>query len=294
MNTFLRLRISGVVWLASAAMAAIASGAEVTEVHCEFIDNVIYLPVKINGAGPFFMTLDTGTNPSAIDRAKAKELGLKIDDSELRGKGFGDNAAVTQRTLIERLDVTGVAATHVEFDALDLSAAAAHSAKPIIGLLGYSFLRGRSFEIDYPHKKLRFYEKSAPHAGTALPMVLDANVPTIEIAVNGKKLRAVIDTGGSYKLLLTPEGAKKLGLEKEMESAKPVGGGGYAGAQEVRLGAVPKLEVGAFSFDRMETVFTSFGKESPFKIAQAGLGIFFLEDYTIALDYRNKTITLRK
>jgi hypothetical protein len=104
----------------------------------------------------------------------------------------------------------------------------------------------------------------------------------------------VVDTGGSYKLLLTPEGVKKLGLEKAMQSAKPMGGGGYAGAQDVRLGEVPNLKVGAFLYRSMDTVFTSFGKESPFKIAQAGIGTFFLQDYTVTLDYEKKTLTLRK
>jgi predicted aspartyl protease len=289
---FLSPLVSVAIYLTSAVLTMSANAAEVREVQCEFIDNVIYLPVRINGQGPFFMTLDTGTNPSAIDVAKAKQLGLELKAGRSPGRGFGDNAVVTQTTVAERLDVAGVEAANVEFDALDLSAAAAHSAKPIVGLLGYSFLKGRIFEIDYPHQKLRFNPVSEP-AGKVLPMILDANVPTIEIAVSGKKVQAVIDTGGSYNLLLTPEAVKKLGVEKEVEAAKPVGGGGYAGEQQVRLGSVPTLAVGPFSSGGTDTVFAAFGKQSPFTIAEAGLGTFFLRDFAITFDYRNKTIALR-
>jgi len=49
-----------------------------------------------------------------------------------------------------------------------------------------------------------------------------------------------------------------------------------------------------FAVDEIETVFASFGKESPFKIAGASLGIFYLKDFVLTLDYRAKTLTLRK
>jgi hypothetical protein len=60
----------------------------------------------------------------------------------------------------------------------------------------------------------------------------------------------------------------------------------------VRVGAVPKLAIGLISIGTTETVFASFGKESPFKIAEAGLGTFFLQDFAIGFDYRTKTLTL--
>ena len=46
------------------------------EVPFEFEHNQIILQVKIGGKGPFNMLLDTNTDPSAIDAATARELGL--------------------------------------------------------------------------------------------------------------------------------------------------------------------------------------------------------------------------
>ncbi|HZI47853.1 MAG TPA: hypothetical protein VFD75_08635 [Pyrinomonadaceae bacterium] len=36
------------------------------------------MQVKVDGNGPFNMTLDTGTDPSAVDVPAAEEWGLKL------------------------------------------------------------------------------------------------------------------------------------------------------------------------------------------------------------------------
>ncbi|MBV9009122.1 MAG: aspartyl protease family protein [Verrucomicrobia bacterium] len=217
-----------------------------TDVACEFVDNVVYLPVTINGHGGLFMTLDTGTNPSAIDVAKAKMLGLPLSAPAGDAKGFGTGTVTTQRTTVDRLNVSGIEARQVEFDALDLSAKTAAAAKPIIGLVGYSFLGDRTIQIDYPHKRLRVYAQppAAPPNAMVLPLELDHGVPVIDVELAGQKSHALVDTGGSYKLLVTPFEAKKLGLEKELIAAKPIGGSGYSGEQQVRLGTASRLTVG--------------------------------------------------
>jgi hypothetical protein len=58
-----------------------ASGQQqVVEIPFDFVRNEIILQVKVDGKGPFNMMLDTGTDPSAVDLATAKELGLELSD----------------------------------------------------------------------------------------------------------------------------------------------------------------------------------------------------------------------
>ncbi|HYT48876.1 MAG TPA: aspartyl protease family protein, partial [Pyrinomonadaceae bacterium] len=47
------------------------------EVPFEFLHNQIVVQVKVNGKGPYNMLFDTDTDPSAIDLAVARELGLQ-------------------------------------------------------------------------------------------------------------------------------------------------------------------------------------------------------------------------
>jgi hypothetical protein len=51
---------------------------QVIEFPFEFHKNEIILQVSVNGKDPFNMMLDTGTDPSGVDLATAKELGLKL------------------------------------------------------------------------------------------------------------------------------------------------------------------------------------------------------------------------
>src|SRR5262249_21090395 len=56
-----------------------ASGtSKAIEVPFEFYRNQIIVHAAVNGQGPYNMLLDTGTDPSAIDLATARAIGLKL------------------------------------------------------------------------------------------------------------------------------------------------------------------------------------------------------------------------
>src|SRR5262245_26110668 len=77
---------------------------QVVEVPFDFYRNEIIIKVKVNGKGSFNMMLDTGTDPSAIDIATARELGLKLDPvgGKATGGGSGVNLAYgTKLPLVE-------------------------------------------------------------------------------------------------------------------------------------------------------------------------------------------------
>src|SRR6266852_2201427 len=59
------------------------------EVPFEFLRNQIVVQVKIAGKGPFNMLFDTDTDPSAIDLATARELGLQVGSKGYQGSGGG-------------------------------------------------------------------------------------------------------------------------------------------------------------------------------------------------------------
>jgi hypothetical protein len=57
------------------------------EVPFEFVRNQILVPVRIRGYGPYFCTVDTGANPSAIDARLANELGLPVREEAAPAEG---------------------------------------------------------------------------------------------------------------------------------------------------------------------------------------------------------------
>src|SRR5713101_4032388 len=48
--------------------------------------NLIFLPVRVNGSRPLCFVLDSGSGTGMIDKARAKELGLKLAEG---GQGIG-------------------------------------------------------------------------------------------------------------------------------------------------------------------------------------------------------------
>src|SRR5262245_64802263 len=50
--------------------------------------NLVFLPVTINGSGPFTFLLDSGANACVIDRARAQALGIPFQET-VQGTGAG-------------------------------------------------------------------------------------------------------------------------------------------------------------------------------------------------------------
>src|SRR5882672_12747756 len=127
------------------------------EVPFEFVANQIIVQVKVAGKGPYSMLLDTNTDPSAIDLATARELGLRLDARSFPASGGGADANLVQLTRLSTVELGTVIAKDVSAGAIDLKKLAAKLERPIHGVLGYSFLKDRIIQIDYPALKIRFY-----------------------------------------------------------------------------------------------------------------------------------------
>ncbi len=105
------------------------------EVPFEFVANQVIVEVKIAGKGPYYMLVDTDTDPSAIDLATAKELGLRLDSRSFPASGGGTGANVVQLTRLPTVEIGTVIAKDVAAGAIDLSKLSARLGKPIQGVL---------------------------------------------------------------------------------------------------------------------------------------------------------------
>lgn len=251
-----------------------------------FHDGMTYVQVSINGATPRWMGLDDGTSPSVLDLDYAKSLDLPLKPGAGSGTGFG-----TQKVLFftTKADIAagGSNRSHADFSAARLSGMIGPDGQQLAGVLGYSFLKDRILVIDYPRREIRFAASS--RACTCdIPFRFDNDIPSIPVTVGGRRMTALIDSGGAYELLITPAGARSSGLQAWLDQATPHTGYGYAGAQSVLIGQAPDLTVGEFVVAMPQTVYSTFGT-APLK-SQAALGVHFLEHYKVTLNYRAHTV----
>jgi predicted aspartyl protease len=276
---------------------------QVVEVPFDFYRNEIIVQVKVNGKGPFNMMLDTGTDPSAIDLAAAKELGLKLDPVGREGVGSGSGVNLAYETRLSAVEMGSLTAKDIEAVAIDLSKMSARLGKPIHGILGHSLLNNRIVQIDYPKRVIRFYSKSpfakAPMESnsakrTVLHFRYADNVLIDDVFVNDKKVVANLDTGSDGTFKLTSAAVSYLGLEAEVDKAQASTSVGYNGVSENREGKIGNVTVGGIAVDAPTVIFLGKGRGLEKRAWGINIGNVFLKDFVVTIDYRSKLITFER
>jgi len=276
---------------------------QVVEIPFDFYRNEIILQVKIAGKGPFNMMLDTGTDPSAIDVATAKEIGLKLEPLGKTGTGGGTDVNLTYYTKMPLVEAGDFTVKNVETLALNLSKMSERLGRPVHGVLGHSVLNGRIVQIDYPKRVVRFYSqplftKTANQSNTSKRTVMSFrysdNVLLDDVFVNGKKVIANLDTGSNGGFNLTPAAVSYLRLEDEVNHARVSSDVGYNGASENREGKVSNVTVGGISIDAPPVIYFAKGSGRDKKLWGINIGNAFLKDFVVTIDYRNKLVALER
>jgi predicted aspartyl protease len=276
--------------------------AQVMEIPFTFEGNEIIVQVKINGK-VYDMLLDTGTDAAAIELTTAKELGLKMSNASLTATGGGTDNPPVYLTILPQVELSALVAKNLSAAAIDLSRLSRRIGRPIYGVLGYSLLKDRIVQVDYPKQVIRFYtaspfpsrDKSNERSRVALPFRLVGRVPVIDdVYVNDKKVTAVIDTGSSQTFSLTPAAIQRLKLDEEVKSATPDSSVGYMGRATVKKGKIRNIRIGTISLDWPAVTFFMKGMGYDDRPFEVNIGNIFMKDFIITFDYRNKHMVIEK
>lgn len=201
---FLVLLVIAVARPAQTAAIDLAGGKPAT-IPFTLIDNRIFVPVTINGRGPFQFIFDTG-GANILDPAVAKELGLKLDpDGEAWGAGA--NRQQAWRTDVSSADLFGVTIRDHEFRVVSLEAIRkAIGFRRLDGLVGRELFERFVVEIDYAGQTLTFSEPKTwtPPRTLGKPSTLGfyEDIPTLPAVVDGLQGNFIIDTGDRSSLTL--------------------------------------------------------------------------------------------
>ena len=167
--------------------------------------------------------------------------------------------------------------------------------RPVFGMLGADFFKGRVVQFDFTRKVVRFLPQSPGDASKdkktlpatariVLPMAFYAEYTTLpiaeEITFDGKKIRAVIDTGTAAVVAVSPSATKKLGLALTPDKSSP------------RSGSVGILRLGDYELTNVPVLFygkgTGFDRDSAEFGAIVGTGL--LQNFVTTFDFRDKVI----
>jgi hypothetical protein len=269
----------------------------------DFSRSTISLDVRIHGV-PLFMFLDTGVSPSAIDIARAKSLGLKIDYAG-GGEASGDGDAkhmMVYPTSIDGLTMGGRRFGTIEALAADYSAISKAYGRPVDGTLGHSFLAGRVVLIDYPARTLTVADQKADVAPqlatcrsawrTRLVSFKGDTIPIVDLGIGKARLPVSIDTGSNgtielYKNALA-EPAVKAALV-QAGTTRETGARGEYVAKVYKLNAPVSLGPFVLPAGQSVTLASNEGSAQT-RLANVGNKLLAAMRLGLMVDYRDNQI----
>ncbi len=275
------------------------------EIPFDFLHNQIVLQGVVNGRGPYSFILDTGTRTTTIDLQVARELGLPLGaQATIEGVGAGRSMG-RPATFIE-LHIGGIAVRRLDATVFDLSGISRSLGRPLHGVLGFGFLDSRITQIDYFHRRVRFYEDSpfalntrhADEKSISFPMQFHAQsvLPVLEDCyVNGMRLTVTLDTGSSLGLVIFPHTIDQLGLGELARSGIPMEAAGYLGEARLTKGWVKSVVLKTIDLGAIEVAYARKGYARDERPERRGgsIGNAILQDFVLTLDYRARLVTLQ-
>ncbi len=277
------------------------TGEEAVEVPFRFDHNEILVQVRIGRHEPVLMMLDTNTDPSTVHLSFAQSREFKLREVHGEITGGGSDRPKFYLTRLERVELGSLPARDLQAVAIDLSQIQSRLGIQVQGVLGNNFLAGRVVQIDYPAKVLRFYRSSSalPIAKTGQSVFpfrygSDGNLVIDGVAINGRKVRATLDTGSDGTFALTPTAVEALGLTEAASHGRAETSVGYKGAAQHTRGNVDRIALGPIEVASPEVVFWGKGGGRDQRPWELSIGNAFLKDYVVTLDYTKKRIVLQK
>jgi predicted aspartyl protease len=184
-----------------------------TTLPTEFASHVFFARVTVNGAGPFWFTVDTGATLTVIDPSAADRAKLVVRDAGRRANiGIAAGEMAMSTTTGARIGLVGVPLfSPPTLYVVAVQNNAAYLRHAVDGVLGTDFLSRHILEFDYSGARVSVLPP--PPAGTparpgAVSVTLDGNVliaPATITLPDGQRVaaRLLIDTGSNGALTLT-------------------------------------------------------------------------------------------
>lgn len=277
---------------------ALVSSAQA--ISFELNSNKIYLPVKVNGQGPYSFILDTGSISNVVDVERVKSLKIATTGkSETRGAGDGALPSSIGKDV--DLSVNGAAVRKQEIEVLPINKAISFSeGRRVDGLLGAPFLERFVVEIDYANNQVSFHEPAKfQYAGQAEPIPLELERGNIFIHGNvilpdGKRVtgKFLVDTGWRAALSFTSPFVREQKLPEITRTIVATAGVGIGGPVTDALGRVSALEIGHYT---IKNPVANFSQATTGILAQkdfAGIiGGEILRRFNVILDYSRRRMT---
>jgi hypothetical protein len=278
-----------------------AAHSRQTHVAFELNANKIYIPVRVNNAGPYWFILDTGSISNAVDTEIAKSLGIKLEHP-FEASGGGEKTVTGAIGSNVSLDISELELKQAEIDVEPVNAAiSAAEGRRVDGLLGYDFLSRFVVKIDYMNQRVDVFEPADFHytgSGEANPFeIIRGNifVSTSLTMPDRKRVPGsfMVDTGWRSALTLTSPFVADQKLMTIPGTVDAITGMGIGGATIDTMARIPGLQLGGY---KIENFLANFSHAKAGVLSQGDfsgiIGAEVLRRFTVIFDYPHRKMIL--
>jgi predicted aspartyl protease len=233
---------------------------------------------SIGDIGPLNFVIDTGTNPSVIDKRIVKKLGISGYKSSL---AVVSAEVVTSEVLIPSVSVGPITRSAVRMAVGDLAMLEHDVGVRIDAMVGLDVLGGGSFRIDYETSSILFGPTdSVPGEGATFQS--EPPFVTVEMKMNQQPVHLLVDTGSSDLVLFESHLASGLrGLASVLRTSRNL-----KGAFALREVQLSDIQLGNSSFGaRRAYVASDHNKNLSF---DGLLGVSALHPRQVSFDFEHR------
>lgn len=281
------------------------SGSSKTVFRFQFINNLIFLPVKINGVDLTFL-LDSGVAETILFSLDNKEVNFK-NIEKIKFTGLGENEDVEGLKSIHndlQIGKNFQDQDHTVYILLneDINFSS-HVGIPVNGILGYHFFKNHPVEINFVTKKITVYNTSEDFSKRKkfedFPISIELNKPyfyaDVEMRDERKNSKLLLDLGNSDAIWLFPSLIKNFIYNRP--NIDDFLGRGFNGDIYGKRSRIHGLYFGSFSFDKPLTAMPDEFSIQHLKLVEGrkgSVGSEILRRFKVVFDYPNQKMYLQK
>lgn len=278
-----------------------------TKIKFQLIDNLIIIPVEINGV-PLSFLLDTGVSRPILFNIVNSSDSLKLRNLEsIQLRGLGDEGSVTALKSSQNTFKIGKA-INLNQDIYIISDPSINFTPrlgvQVHGIIGYDIFKDFVVEINYGSKFLRLnnrkgYKQNCRNCET-FPLTLFNNKPYVnailEIKDRSVPVKLLMDSGGSDALWLFENDS--LGLVPDLNHYfVDFLGKGLSGSVHGKRSKLAKFSINDFHLTDVNVAYpdsaaVSFARH--YKERSGSVGGELLKRFNIILDYKNGNVSFKK
>ncbi len=275
-----------------------------TRIRFELVNNLIIVPVRLNGAELSFL-LDTGVNTTLLLDLEPRDSVSLLNAEKIRLRGLGGHE------LIDAFKTTGNTLEIGDFKNSGLDLFVIFDRKinfsprlgvAVNGIIGYDFFEDYIVEINYSKKFLRIHDPERfgkrLRSYERLPLFFYRNKPYVssEVEVGDAKEKALflLDNGLSDAVWIFPQ---SLNIKVPEHSFNDLLGLGLLGDVRGKRGRIEALHLGKTVLKQVTASFpdsTSVQGLQMFTERDGSIGAELLRRFNLVLDYPNRQIFLKK